>query len=636
MASRAQAEFRNQHELALLDQQAKERADATAAAAEQQRLREKQQLDSQGQLNQQQAGLQLGRDYQLAALQERQRQMDTFHQGQLNTQQAGFQQQRDTQQFQQQGQLAEQHGDIQARLNQTMLTQNEQMRMAKMQNAISDVKANPGLSPDEKANLITQLQTGLNPLQNRHTEAQTLQTQIAAQAQAQQAQQSAQLFNQHQSWLARGIQGQLQTVTDPNTGIQQLFHVGANGDIRPMDFSQAAQMHELRMQQGQVGIASEVQGMGQRQQLFPGQLQHQSLANQQMAQTMDFARQMQPGNVQHQALVNQNIVQHIAQGADLHPGVLQMQGAQLADLTQRTAQAAQMNPSNLRLLNANVQLAEQNVAQGPAAFASQQEYRAAQTALTRAHDTQIRAQVAQMPRILEMQQQAHNGTISHQAVQNEQIRAQTALLQLQAQEGLPPQVAVHLYDTVSRAVDHEASNPDSAINQSLRRQFPGNTPEAANRRQQGLAEYQRTEVLRRINEGMPTIRSLFQPGRLNNGNGGGAVGAAGALGAATQPNTPPPAPFVVPTVNSPAHAGMMQALDQLNSGAGRLSGEARTRAMDEIRQARLILQAHAGREMPANDRARYEALMQRLRQLPSPLAHEGPSPDPLSYMPIGG
>ena len=52
-------------------------------------------------------------------------------------------------------------------LNQQELTQTDQMAMQQMQNGVAAINKDPNLTPDEKANAITMIQTKLNPLKQR-------------------------------------------------------------------------------------------------------------------------------------------------------------------------------------------------------------------------------------------------------------------------------------------------------------------------------------------------------------------------------------------------------------------------------------------------------------------------------------
>ncbi len=252
-----------------------------------------------------QASLQAQRDYRLAALQsQRDAQLGDKESNQANLGsynrflQSAWDQQwqadRDQRLADQRSQEAEHHTDLQARLNATQLGQAEEMRLHRLQQARSSIMSNPDLAPEEQRALITQVESGLNPLENRQRQAQTLQTQIQSAAAYQQAQQSAQLFNQHQEWLGRGIQGQLQTVTDPETGMRQLFHVDSQGRIQTLDFSQTQQMHQARMDSMAVQNAQGIQSIQNTGQMAPLQREHMQLSNQQLGQAVQQANVMNP------------------------------------------------------------------------------------------------------------------------------------------------------------------------------------------------------------------------------------------------------------------------------------------------------------------------------------------------------
>lgn len=67
---------------------------------------------------------------------------------------------------------------LQAELQQTELTQAEQMRLSRMKNAIGEVASDPTLAEDEKAAIITRLRTGIDPLEQR-----LVRSRLAAEAQ---------------------------------------------------------------------------------------------------------------------------------------------------------------------------------------------------------------------------------------------------------------------------------------------------------------------------------------------------------------------------------------------------------------------------------------------------------------------
>ncbi len=56
---------------------------------------------------------------------------------------------------------------LQAQLQQVELTQTENMRLARLKNAVGDVSNDASLSAEEKSAMITHLKTGIDPLQHR-------------------------------------------------------------------------------------------------------------------------------------------------------------------------------------------------------------------------------------------------------------------------------------------------------------------------------------------------------------------------------------------------------------------------------------------------------------------------------------
>lgn len=71
---------------------------------------------------------------------------------------------------------------LQAELQQTELTQQENMRLQRMKNAVGEVASDSTLSAEEKADFITQLKTGISPLEHRLAKAR-----LAAETQAKEA-----------------------------------------------------------------------------------------------------------------------------------------------------------------------------------------------------------------------------------------------------------------------------------------------------------------------------------------------------------------------------------------------------------------------------------------------------------------
>ena len=315
MASFDQARLHYQFLQEAQDQQARLRAQEQERAAAEARDMAARQARSQAERDQLLAGYS-------SAQQERQAQL----QAGAAQQAAGLQSQRDREQFgyqnamferqsqEQERMLGLQEGiqarrdtrqvDLQARLNEITLTQGEQIRQNRLKDSMSRVRSDPTLAPHEREAMITQLQTGLNPLENRAREAQTIQTHLQSQAIFQQNEQSAILFNQRQQHLARGIEGNLQTITDPNTGISQLFYADHQGNPTALTFGRETEAHQATM-------AGAYQNLSQGQQMFQPRLQSVNLSNQQAQFNIDRGRQLLPGEVRMQGLTADRIATDI-------------------------------------------------------------------------------------------------------------------------------------------------------------------------------------------------------------------------------------------------------------------------------------------------------------------------------------
>lgn len=94
---------------------------------------------------------------------------------------------------------------LQHSLATTMLTFKEQQRMSQLQNAVGAVNDNPDLSDEEKHNLITQIQTKINPLQQRHAAAQMQLLETQKQKMQQQSAQQETMFNEHMKFRAKNF-----------------------------------------------------------------------------------------------------------------------------------------------------------------------------------------------------------------------------------------------------------------------------------------------------------------------------------------------------------------------------------------------------------------------------------------------
>lgn len=93
--------------------------------------------------------------------------LDRFARADLQTQQLAAADARQRQQEMAEKAQMEQRFRLQAELQQTELTQQEKMRLQRMKNAVGEVSNDPSLADDEKAAIITQLRTGINPLEQR-------------------------------------------------------------------------------------------------------------------------------------------------------------------------------------------------------------------------------------------------------------------------------------------------------------------------------------------------------------------------------------------------------------------------------------------------------------------------------------
>lgn len=354
----------------------------TLQAREEER-RQKQQLEMLAAQGQQQYGMQTGLQQQAAGIQQ-QRDQSQFQ----------YQQAHSQQQFGQQQQLNEQHVDLQARYNEIQLGQAENMRMQRLKQAISGVESNADLSPQERGMLITQLQSGLNPLENRQREAGMLFQTLQSRALEQQTAQQGQLFGQRQQWLANGVQNALQTIVDPDTGARTLVHVGPDGTIQQMDFSGAQEDRRLRATHVNEQVLASQQQRSESAAMMPGRLTGQDLGNQTTQQNLDQLRALAPHQVQQAALHTQQIVQSLLHGEDSHRVAMQLAPVHLASVLQQLDQNIEQQPFNLDALRARVSLLQEQVAQAPNAAA----HTLAQTSLTNATTALTRARTAELNR----------------------------------------------------------------------------------------------------------------------------------------------------------------------------------------------------------------------------------------------
>lgn len=367
MATQEQARMHYQ----FLEEQARVQADLRAQEQERANAAQTAQLREQARIQQERDQLLAGYS---AAAQERQGQW----QGALAQQQAGFQENRDQRQFgyqnfmfdrqsqEQERMLGLQEGvqarrdvrqvDLQARLNEITLTQNETLRINKLKESIARVREDPDLAPHERNALITQLQTGLNPLENRMRESQMIHTNLQSEALFQQTAQSAELFNQRQAHIARGIAGNLQTITDPVTGVQQLFYADQNGNPTMLDFGQRAEQHAANM-------ATQFQQFQQSGDMHPLRVEGARIGNQQGAFNLRRGEQLLPGEVNLQNAQVANIAQNTAASQMLTPVQRDEMRARITSTLDDNARRNDLHPDQVEALTVQNLQAWSNLAQ---------------------------------------------------------------------------------------------------------------------------------------------------------------------------------------------------------------------------------------------------------------------------------
>lgn len=295
---------------------------------------------------------------------------------------AQYQQTRDAQGFLYQGALAEQHGEIQARLSQVQLGQQEEMRLQRLRQARSSVMANPNLSDAERHNLITQIDTGISPLENRQREAQTLNTNAQTAHAFQTATIQGQLFAQHQEWQARGAQRNLVTLEDPNNpGQRALFGVGPDGQLTRMDFTHTNDVHRMR-----------IESHNSQMQTAQAQLEH--LQQMIEANPNDTALRQQ-----HAYLSNRMLGLQLQQSPDMFQANLRHLGATTANVGAHTEQIRQLMTHQAQLQPGTVEHQRVGNAIQALTYNQMPATHAAQLGLTNAHTEQVRAHVRDLNEI---------------------------------------------------------------------------------------------------------------------------------------------------------------------------------------------------------------------------------------------
>ena len=137
-----------------------------------------------------------------------------------------FQLQENEQQNQQRQAQMRLHADLQN----VELSQTEAVRLQRMRQAVGAVNADDSLAPDEKASLIQQLQTGINPLQQRVAAARVKQEEVQTQMMLGQAQKIAALQSATGATRASLFESQVHRREDGND-----YYVDSKGDLRLLE-----------------------------------------------------------------------------------------------------------------------------------------------------------------------------------------------------------------------------------------------------------------------------------------------------------------------------------------------------------------------------------------------------------------
>jgi hypothetical protein len=137
--------------------------------------------------------------------------------------------------------LQQQHAENQAWVSQQQLSQGENLRLQRMQNAVGDIQNamnNKTMTQEDGNNAIVQLRTGIDPLRQRQERQQSQLMQQAFERQQTVAGQQDILFDQQQAHYNSTAQDNAQVVVDPRNGRQHIVAPGERGGrpIIPPDF----------------------------------------------------------------------------------------------------------------------------------------------------------------------------------------------------------------------------------------------------------------------------------------------------------------------------------------------------------------------------------------------------------------
>lgn len=411
---------------------------------------------------------------------------------------AGLQSQQNQQNSQLRQQEAEHGANLQAQLSQVQLNQQEEMRMRRLQQAAShtDEQVQGGyLTLEEAAQLKTQIMTGLNPLQNRHLQAQTLQSQIAAQAQFQETQQRAELHNQQQQWLARGLDNAIVDKVLPNGQRVQMF-VNHRGEPTILDTTRQEESHQMQMAQGASGI--NVNESANRRADTAAPINNaNTLANTTATLGANTRADTSAPLTNAQTIATTNsIINGDRRAEDLAPHALDQVLAH-TNLLDRQAQ----------------EVYRQNQAAGRAESDVDKERRIRLRTLSNTLQQQEAFNARTTPRVspdgnfVEIQpgHWAPNGSpLANQHIA--ESRARTALTQLQVDGGMSPQLAMSVYEHASRAVDTELTAIGSSVSQRIMA-LPAGERAAA------TEAFRSQQMTARLNAAMQALPRLTHPNR---------------------------------------------------------------------------------------------------------------------------
>lgn len=515
----------------------------------------------------------------------------------------------------QQAALAAHGADVQARLHQVTLNQEEQARLTKMYHARASIEDNADLAPSERRMLITQLESGINPLENRQREQQILQSHVQTQAVFQQSQQQGQLFNQQQEWLARGVMGNLQVINDPITGQPGLFHVGPDGKIQQLDFGHQAEMHQANLEAVRARTEATQQGTQQQGQLFPGVMEQQQLHNAAAQQAIQQANQINPLDVQHRQLANQQLAQIVAQSPERFNMDMLRGVYDIAGLHQAIGERLRTENSNVNLHEANATIARARAAAEPTNIALGQAAQRASTDYQRAHADYMSQMVSNMPNVAEANRRDRADTqgvlLRNQHLANELSFAQGTGVPM----AMAGQALNHIFGESERAIGHAASEVAR-----LRAIYGDNAPEVrtaqdnlarlrANQQDQTSDRFESFLNTMRAAQGLPP-RPPRQRGQQQQPN--------------QQPQAPQPFDVNRPQTQTPLQRQAVGGFGAMAAQTARLAPAERRTALELVIQVRQMFARYGSLEaMPADVREQYVQALQRFQQIIGQPASQG-------------